>query len=161
MDAPDPKQELISNGAWMAKLDSYFLCVFAVSTRDLQKAQHVLASHGIKTQTSCGERLAPDGRRFAWDYLVQEETRFGIALPHIMSWTTKEHPSANSPSRCKLVSFEVKHPEAEALRSLYSDLNLDIAVYPSQAIALELTVEGPKGRFTLPTSCPSWGLDLE
>lgn len=153
LDAPDPTQQLVgNNGAWMAKLDSYLLFLFAVATDDIGRAQRVLAGHGVATTLASGERRTADGRLIAWDFLEGADEGFGIALPHVMQWKTEHHPSADSPAGCRLAGFTVQHPDPARIEALYADLGLKgVEVRRGAEIALGMTVDGSHGETTLPT----------
>lgn len=153
LDAPDPAQPLVgNNGAWMAELDGYLLFLFAVATHDIERAQRVLAGHGVATRLVSGERRTGDGRLIAWDFLEGTDEAFGSALPHVMRWKTDHHPSADGPAGCRLASFTVRHPDPARVRALYAELGLEgVEVSRADTIALSMTVEGSRGDVTLPT----------
>lgn len=153
LDAPDPAQQLVgNNGAWMAKLEGYFLFLFAVATNDIDRARAVLSDHGVTTKLVSGERCTGDGRLVAWDFLDGADESFGIALPHVMRWKTGDHPSAESPAGCRFAGFTVRHPDPARVRALYTALGLDgVEVSHGTEVSLGLAIKGLRGEIMLPT----------
>lgn len=150
LDGPDPAQPLANNnGARMAAQTGYDLSIFAVATTDIGKARDIFADFGIDAEIRSGSRLTTSGQLLEWDYLVAGTTAFGYALPHVSQWKSDRHPSLDAPGGVTMESFTVSHPDPAGLRRFYDALGLSIPVVEAGKPALELLLEGAKGRFRL------------
>lgn len=150
IDGPDLEQPLEGNyGAFLSGLPLPVLWRFAVQTPDLQAARAVLEKKGLETGVKRGGRNGANGERLEWDTLTVASHDLGIGLPIIKTWHTSGHPSASAPAGCRLLELTVLHPKAGELRSLYTDLGLDVGVREAAEPALEATFEGRKGLFSL------------
>jgi len=151
IDAPDPDQPLIGNGARMAAQPGYHTDLFVVSTDDIHAAKAVLENFGLSAEIRAGSRRTLRGEMLEWRYLAVEPTRFGIALPLVSQWDTPNHPSAEAPQGCSLERFVVAHPLCDEIRPLYEALGLDIPVVLAERPELRVTLRGRHGAFDLPS----------
>lgn len=151
IDAPDPDQPLIGNGARMAAQPGYHLDLFVVSTDDIHAAKAVLENFGLSAEIRAGSRRTLRGEMLEWRYLAVEPTRFGNALPLVSQWDTPNHPSAEAPKGCSLERFVVAHPLCDEIRPLYEALGLDIPVVLAERPELRVTLRGRHGAFDLPS----------
>jgi len=106
---------------------------------------------------------APDGSgdimdlargELRWQMAVPEDGKlpFGGAFPALISWQGTKHPEAILPdSGCRLVSLDIYHPQAEALRRALSGLIDEpmLAVHEAPGRALRALIDTPSGRKVL------------
>ena len=110
--------------------------------RKLALAQEI---PGVTGKLDPRSRKKPDGTTLEWTNLPLESP-FGPQLPFFIDWKGATHPSKTAPAGCKLLSFEVLHPEAEALRAAYRKLGIGIAVKAAAQPGFVATLGTPKGQ---------------
>lgn len=150
LDAPDPAQSRTgNNGAWMEAMAEPDLFLFAVATDDIAAAERAILDFGLPVRRREGSRRTSLGGMLAWEHLEVDAPGFGRAMPHVMQWRTTGHPSADAPAGCRLVQFEVGHPEPAAVQALYMAIGLDLPVRQLQSPKLRLTLSAAHGDFVL------------
>jgi hypothetical protein len=157
--APDPAQSLDNTlGGVLAALPRPELFTYAVRREGLEGTAKAADSLGIASSGILSkQRTAPDGTVVAWDMLIMS-SQYGGAVPFVIDWRETRHPSEVTPTGCRIESFRVAHPDAEALRRAYAELDLDIAVVLSSDPQLIVQLDTPNGEvwltgsgaFTLP-----------
>ena len=152
IDGPDEEQTLADNyGATLKALAGPTLTRFAVQTEDLAAAQAVLTRHGIASEVKPGGRTGKTGETYTWQTLAVTDRSLGAGMPIIKTWLTPNHPSAEAPAGCRLVSLSVAHPKPDVLLRLYEDLGLRLPVAAAERPGLTAEIDGRKGRFVLST----------
>lgn len=101
-----------------------------------------------------GGRMKPDGKWLGWTCFGIRNHGFGSLVPFFIDWMDSEHPATAAPSGGRLADFEVRTPEADKLREIFSALGLDIKVSTAPAAAVVATLESGKGRFELTSFAP-------
>ena len=94
-------------------------------------------------------RNTPGGARLDWTILYLEDARFGEAIPFVIDWGKTPHPSTSLPGGCRLKSFTVTHPEAEALSRLHAALDIPVAVKRAAYPGFVVELSTPKGEVVL------------
>jgi hypothetical protein len=96
-----------------------------------------------------GSRKRPDGRLLQWKTLNLKDDHSGL-LPFFIEWSADTiHPSADSPTGCRIVRFEIATPEPEQLSNTVAILGLDVKIVKAEYAQLRTTIAGPKGELAL------------
>jgi hypothetical protein len=96
-----------------------------------------------------GSRKRPDGRLLQWKTLNLKDDHSGL-LPFFIEWSADTiHPSADSPTSCRIVRFEIATPEPEQLSNTVAILGLDVKIVKAEYAQLRTTIAGPKGELAL------------
>jgi Glyoxalase-like domain len=96
-----------------------------------------------------GSRKRPDGRLLQWKTLNLKDDHSGL-LPFFIEWSADTiHPSADSPTCCRIVRFEIATPEPEQLSNTVAILGLDVKIVKAEYAQLRTTIAGPKGELAL------------
>ena len=96
-----------------------------------------------------GSRKRPDGRLLQWKTLNLKDDHSGL-LPFFIEWSADTiHPSADSPTGCRIVRFEIATPEPEQLSNTVAILGLDVKIVKAEYAQLRATIAGPKGELVL------------
>ena len=107
--------------------------------------KHRVAAAGVQiTQPKAGSRKNHQGAELKWVTFDLEQAI--DAGPLFVWWDpASPHPSATSPTGCKLSSWSVAGPESGILNGLRSltDASVNITVAP--ATAMSLVLDCPKG----------------
>ncbi len=101
-----------------------------------------------------GGRVKPDGTWLGWTCFGIRNHGFGSLVPFFIDWMESEHPAVTAPSGGRLASFEVRTPEAEALRRIFDVLGLDITVAEAPQASVIAALESEKGRVELSSFAP-------
>jgi hypothetical protein len=98
------------------------------------------------TPSSQDARVTPGGTTLQRETFELEQEPPGA--PFFIAWAAgSAHPSATSPTACKLKSFTIATPQREILDRLLSLLEISTRVVEAQA-----------GRFTVALDCPEGGV---
>ena len=138
MDDPALQERVRRSGPqlvhWVARVDDASAAVAALKTHNFDRGEVLEASrpapHGLLQWQIT---VRPDGQRLC-DGL----------LPTLIQWGAV-HPAAGMPaSAVTMVSFELQHPQAEALAPALQALGLNLAVRPGPA-QLRARLQTPRG----------------
>ncbi|HTQ59844.1 MAG TPA: VOC family protein [Candidatus Solibacter sp.] len=159
--APDPKQQtpdvapmfLRSAGPLLQQLESLKtprLVGWAAHPGDLNQFATRLRNANISFDgPTPGSRKRPDGRLLEWKTLNLKDDH-GSLLPFFIEWSAGTiHPSADAPSGCKLVQFEIATPEPQELAQTASLLDLNVKIVKESTSQLRATIAGPEGDLSL------------
>jgi hypothetical protein len=92
-----------------------------------------------------GSRAQADGTLLTWNTLRLANPPVE-GLPFFIEWQAGTvHPSQNSPAGCRLMSFEIEHPDAAEMRRLLRSLGVDAAVAPGAQARLKAWLQTPRG----------------
>ncbi len=119
---------------WAARLD------------DLPALQQSLRGQGVQTgEIRPGARNRPDGSRLAWKTLGFASPSNPL-LPFFIEWDRGgAHPSATSPSGCRLTGFSLEDPAPETLREPLRAAGLQVEVREGKEPRLRITLACPRG----------------
>ena len=82
-----------------------------------------------------------------WKTLNLHDDQAGL-LPFFIEWSADTvHPSADAPSGCKLLRFELSTPGSTELERICALLDLDVPVSHGEKPQLLARIAGPDGRF--------------
>ena len=149
--APDPAQNLVGNrGGRIAEQTRPGLMTFAIASDDLASLREAALREGLGVNGPVAmHRNTPGGARLDWTILYLEDARFGEAIPFVIDWGKTPHPSTSLPGGCRLKSFTVTHPEAEALSRLYAALGIPVAVKRAAYPGFVVELSTPNGEVVL------------
>jgi hypothetical protein len=146
----DPKQTATSRTAELIRgLRAPQLITWAAATTNILSLLHLVkeADYAFEGPLD-GSRMKPDGAILRWKTL-RALTDCGDAIPFFIEWDAgTEHPSADSPSGCRLVSFEIRHPEVGRVRETLRKLGIIATVHPGEKPQLEAILDTPAGRMS-------------
>jgi catechol 2,3-dioxygenase-like lactoylglutathione lyase family enzyme len=149
--APDPQQnasaELLS---MLKKLTEPRLVGWAAHPGDIQVLAADLAKAGIIAEgPTPGSRKRPDGNVLHWKTLNLKDDANGL-LPFFIEWSADSpHPSADAPSGCQLLRFELLTPDPGALAKTTARLMLTAPIAKGTSPQLHAVISGPTGQLDI------------
>jgi len=147
--APDPQQTSSSSElpAKLKKLTEPGLVGWAAHPGDLHVLAADLARAGLAAEgPTPGSRKRPDGSVLHWKTLNLKDDANGL-LPFFIEWSAASpHPSADAPSGCQLLRFELLTPDPAALDKQITLLNLKAPLAKNPVPQLHAVISGPKGK---------------
>jgi hypothetical protein len=152
--APDPAQKAFNFQLDLRKLQAPKIVNWAVASDDVELVAARAAARKYPVfGPQEGARVRPDGSSLLWR-TVGVFTAFRDAevdaMPFFIQWGSGiKHPSEDSPSGCRLTSFELRHPDAAALRAMLGVFDIDAVVTPADRPGLTVTLDTPKGKVML------------
>jgi hypothetical protein len=143
---PEPPFELLPT------LDHITPIGWVVSSQDMGRTTETLAARGVTTsQPIPGSRKRPDGRVLNWS-IVRIEAPLETGVPRLIEWSDDSvHPSEDSPTGCRLVSFEVAGSRA-VLDPIVDAFALGVAVVQADSPSLRLSLDCRGGIVSIPKS---------
>jgi len=149
--APDPQQNASAELASMLKkLTEPRLVGWAAHPGDIQVLAADLAKAGITAEgPTPGSRKRPDGNVLHWKTLNLKNDANGL-LPFFIEWSADSpHPSADAPSGCQLLRFELLTPDPGALAKTAARLMLTAPIAKGTSPQLHAVASGPKGQLDI------------
>lgn len=148
--APNPKDE---SPRWIGELQSLTTLTpvgWAARGEDLPALQKSLQSQGVQTgEVRPGERKRPDGSRLAWRTLEIASPSSDL-IPFFIEWDAgSAHPSATSPTGCKLTGFTLEDPAPDAVRKTLQAAGLGVEVRQGKDSGIRISLACPKGNVEL------------
>ena len=96
-----------------------------------------------------GSRKRPDGKELHWQTINLKDDANGL-LPFFIQWGTNTiHPSADAPTGCQLLRFELDTPDPAPLAILTAKLHLDAIVIKGPTPQLRATIKGSTSTLAL------------
>jgi len=123
---------------------------WAAHPGDVKVLADDLARAGIIADgPTAGLRKRPDGSVLHWKTLNLKDDRNGL-LPFFIEWSADSvHPSADAPSGCQLLRFELLTPDPAALGKITAKLKLDVSIAKGSSASLHAVIAGPKGQLDI------------
>ena len=150
--APDPQQTGSSSelAPRLKKLTETRLVGWAAHPGDVQVLAADLARAGVAAEgPTPGSRKRPDGSVLHWKTLNMKDDANGL-LPFFIEWSADSpHPSADAPSGCQLLRFELLTPDPVALGKRTAQLNLKAPLVKAASSQLHAVISGPKGKLDI------------
>ena len=150
--APDPQQSASPSelSAKLKKLPEPRLVGWAAHPGDLQVFAADLAKGGIAAQgPTPGSRKRADGSTLHWKTLNLKDDANGL-LPFFIEWSADSpHPSADAPSGCQLLRFELLTPDPAALDKQITLLSLKAPLSKGPSPQLHAVISGSKGKLDI------------
>jgi catechol 2,3-dioxygenase-like lactoylglutathione lyase family enzyme len=149
--APDPNQTASNELAnLLKKLSEPHLVGWAAHPGDIQVRADDLAKAGITAEgPTPGSRKRPDGSVLHWKTLRLKDDANGL-LPFFIEWSVDSpHPSADAPSGCQLLRFELLTPDPAALAKITTQLKLKVPIAKGTCPQLHAVIKGPEGELSL------------
>ena len=149
--APDPEaKSLIEEYAFLKEMNAPTLFMWAAHTDKMDDLLKRIQEAGYKNSgISPGSRQRADGSVLKWRSL-SVETGINSVVPFFIEWdSSSKHPSIDSPKGCSIDSFEIEYPEPEKLKTVFTQLQIDIPVKKGIKASLQLKINSPKGTVSL------------
>lgn len=148
---PDPAVKLQAPLALRAAaLAGVEIWTFAVTTDNVDALTEKARALGLQLRgPTAGSRKTPTGDVLHWKALFIDSPEFKGLVPFAIQWLTRPHPSQTSAQGPLLQSLVVIHPKADALRSLYAALGLDVPVHFGTRSAIVATLAHGERLLTL------------
>ena len=149
--APDLQQNAAGELASMLKkLTEPRLVGWAAHPGDIQVLAADLAKAGIIAEgPTPGSRKRPDGNVLRWKTLNLKDDANGL-LPFFIEWSADSpHPSADAPSGCQLLRFELLTPEPAALAKTSAKVMLAAPIAKGASPQLHAVISGPQGQLDI------------
>jgi len=148
---PDPKQTSSNELANMLKkLTEPRLVGWAAHPGDIQVLADDLARAAITAEGPLpGSRKRPDGSVLHWKTLHLKDDANGL-LPFFIEWSLDSpHPSADAPSGCQLLRFELLTPDPAALAKITTLLKLKVPIAKGASPQLHAVIKGSERELSL------------
>jgi catechol 2,3-dioxygenase-like lactoylglutathione lyase family enzyme len=151
--ALDPQQSGATDHYGLRKLTEPRLVGWAAHPGDLNQFATHLRDAGLAFDgPNPGSRERPDGRLLRWKTLNLEDNPTGL-LPFFIEWSSDTvHPSADAPTGCHIVRFELSGPNDAELKRICAQLDLDVPVEKYEKPQLRVHIAGPGGKIMEVTS---------
>lgn len=147
-DAGQPKLER-PRPFGIDELEGAGLVTFAVSAIDIDRqCRDAIAAGYDPGPVLDMSRKTPDGELLAWRLTPGGRDTCEGAVPFLIDWGQTRSPSQTLPEACKLVGFEVHHPQAAEVEERYVALGLKIAVSEGPK-RLAARLKTPRGEVVL------------
>ena len=147
--APDTQQTNSSSelNVELKKLSEPRLVGWAAHPGDVQVLAADLARAGVAAEgPTPGSRKRPEGSVLHWKTLNLKDDANGL-LPFFIEWSADSpHPSADAPSGCQLLRFELLTPDPVALDKRTTQLKLKAPLVKAASSQLHAVISGPKGK---------------
>ena len=149
--APDPAQSLNGTfGMTFVQIARPQIHTYIVKGEELERIRAKLAEFKIDSEIRDMTRKTLQGDLLRWRLVIPHSNPYGEFIPRFIDWMGTPHPSETSVSGCSLVSFEIGHPEADALMRIMKSLDFEVdAVSRSDAPFFLARMRTPKGNLTL------------
>jgi hypothetical protein len=149
--APDPQPNASAElRSMLKKLTEPRLVGWAAHPGDIQVLAADLAKAGIIAEgPTPGSRKRPDGNVLHWKTLNLKDDANGL-LPFFIEWSADSpHPSADAPSGCQLLRFELLTPDPGALAKTTARLMLTAPIAKGTSPQLHAVISGPQGQLDI------------
>jgi catechol 2,3-dioxygenase-like lactoylglutathione lyase family enzyme len=151
--APDPQQSSGTSPLLdkLKQLSEPRLVGWAAHLRNSIEAYAAkLKQDGIEaTGPIPGSRKRPDGKELHWQTLTLKDDANGL-LPFFIQWSADSvHPSADAPTGCQLLRFELDSPNPAPLAVLTAKLRLDAILVKNATSQLRAVIKGPTGSLSV------------
>jgi hypothetical protein len=125
------------------------LSAWALQTRGIDDVVVRSRTAGVEISDSTpGSRETPEGTLLRWKTAAPSGLGLELA-PFFIEWSLDTvHPSASSPSGCRLVAFELEHPDPGRLQALFASAGFNAALRRGTSARMTLTLDCPNGRVT-------------
>lgn len=144
-----------SPGARLAALPYARLSTFAVRSSNIAASIARIEGAGFKADPVYAlERARPDGVVVKAEIAVIAGHNFGLAAPFIIDWRDSPHPARDCALGCRLVQLEAFGSDAPALRALYAELGVEVAVSHARDTAIAVELETPLGAVRITSGAP-------
>ena len=152
--APDPAQAPGSDPRNLRQFAEPRLIHWASASVELDALASRLREGGeTVTGPVDGSRARPDGRQLSWRTVALPdvfERDHVNPIPFFIEWSKgSPHPSQDSPAGCRLIAFDIEHPNPGAVRTALARVGIDAAARQSASCRLVATLETPNGRVEL------------
>lgn len=127
---------------------------WAAATSSINDLSNRIRSSGLSAGAPRpGSRTRPDGSQLKWTTLTMEaafEQGEVDPFPFFIKWDAgSRHPAEDSPRGCELVSFDIDHPDPDALRRTLAQAGIDAPVRQAGGATLHARLRTPKGEVAL------------
>lgn len=150
--APDPSAPTPTRPRWFAMDDPRTHAALAASPRLMTWVANTSDITSALAEIPHATRPAITVTRGALEWLISippdGSMPFGGAFPTIIKWPEGPHPASRMPDLgCGLVAFEIRHPEADAIRSALAGFLDDPRIRFSHdpAPSFQAIIRTPKG----------------
>ncbi len=152
--APDPSQSSFGFQIDIRRLGAPKLVTWAAATTDLDDvvARARAADFGVFGPRD-GSRVTPDGVTLRWRSAgirgSLEEGDVDV-MPFFIQWSADSvHPSEDAPQGCRLVAFELQHPDPSKVKDTLRRFGIDADPSAAPQATMKATLDTPRGRVVL------------
>ena len=85
-------------------------------------------------------RKKPDGSIISWKMTLPRFDLFDGMIPFLIDWSPSSHPSKTLPQAGVIHSYELAHPQADQINSIFDQLEIDIRVSKSAHISIDAVI---------------------
>jgi len=149
--APDPEaKSLIEAYSFLKEMTTPTLFMWAARTDKMDDLLKRVQGAGYKNSGIIpGSRQRADASVLKWRSLLVE-TDITSVVPFFIEWDiNSKHPAIDSPKGCTIDSFEIEYPETEKLKTVFTQLQIDVPLKKGTKASLHLKINSPKGTVSL------------
>lgn len=151
--AIDDANTAISPPRWMGLdlISESQITRWAIKSSDLPSDSQVLQiQHPQMGMISGGQRMTASGSLLAWEMILPLAEPAVEVLPFMVDWQRSEsHPCDALEEGCRLVGFELGHPDPDGIQHAMLGLGLELKLEKADVPFLRAIVESPEGRVIL------------
>lgn len=151
--AKDHNNELSKSDVWMGLdfLKEPKVTRWAIKSIDIQREQAISKEYNLDMgNLRQGARTKLDGSIMKWDLLMPLSSPEVELMPFFIDWSEDTaHPTLDLPVAATLQKIEFYHPEPQIYTSVLHELNIDVNIIPNSIVQIKVTIQGPKGVFTI------------
>ena len=150
--SPDPDNQNVSLPRWMG-VDlpgEPTISRWAVKSDNIRKDVRLLANIDEKfTHIKEGRRKTSDGKLLTWELSVPLPAPRIEAVPFLIDWKDSAHPASSLNCICRIATLQIYHPNPENIAPVLQQLQTELSIFPSDTMAIRLTLECPNGLISL------------
>lgn len=146
--APDPQQKDVCRPYWI-DVDLQMtprLIRWAAKCSDLEALTKASLKHGINIgDIISGNRNLPDGTTLNWKLTDTRINLLSGLVPFFINWQESLHPAKSLPLECKLVEFNLEHPNPEQVSNCMNMFDLMPNVIKGVSPKITAKIQSPRG----------------
>lgn len=125
------------------------LATWVVRTNNIPEVVERVEKMGYQAIVKEMSRLRPSGEKLKWQLLWLKGHEGGNFVPLIIDWQNSRHPSLDTPSGLKLVSFRIEAVSPKPLEKIFSSLSIDVELKSGSENKMVAIIESPKNKLEL------------
>lgn len=144
--APDPAQPLDGTfGESLSRHSTPQIIGVMLASSDLDRAKAIYSAFGVECNGPFdAERQTPEGTVLRWRLLIPIDPPWGdLCSPMLIDWGQTPNPATTASGGCRLVRYEIGHPDGHALRRLCGQLEADVDVTVADRPYSAARIAGP------------------
>ncbi|KAF0235403.1 MAG: hypothetical protein FD167_4623 [bacterium] len=125
------------------------LATWVVRTNNIPEVVNRAKKAGYQAIVKNMSRLKPTGEKLEWQLLWLKGHKGGNYIPLVIDWQNSRHPSLDTPTGLKLVSFTIEAINPQPLKEIFSILSIPVELKTSLENRMVALIDSPKGKLEL------------